>query len=40
MTAASAEIPDPGVETDPTLDPEEVEAWLDLFSDRKDYDVE
>jgi predicted RNA-binding protein with PIN domain len=39
-SAASAEIPDPGVETDPTLDPEEVEAWLDLFSDRKDYDVE
>ena len=34
------EIADPGVEADPTLDPEEVEAWLNLFSDRKDYDVE
>ena len=40
QSTASEDIPDPGVETDPTLDPEEVEAWLDLFSGRKDDDVE
>ena len=33
-------IADPGVEADPALNPDEVEAWLDLFSSRKDYDVE
>jgi predicted RNA-binding protein with PIN domain len=40
QSTASEEMADPGVETDPALDPEEVEAWLDLFSDRNDYDVE
>ena len=40
QSAASKKFADPGVETDPTLDPEEVEAWLNLFGDRNDYDVE
>ena len=40
QSTESEEIDDPGVKTDPTLDPEDVAAWLDLFSDRNDYDVE
>ena len=33
---APEEIADPGVQTDPTLCPEEVDDWLGLFSNRKD----